>query len=99
MSEELTRMQVAVNLMSGDDDDHRQPGSWFEAMAEAWGEALDRKAGDIQELSETLNAGLDTPAQITQMTAESLSFGYLSNSSHTALTAVGSALETLARKQ
>ena len=33
------------------------------------------------------------------MTAESLKFGFQSNSCHTALSSVASALETLARKQ
>ncbi len=39
------------------------------------------------------------PSSITQLTAESLKMGFMSSSSHTSLTSVGSALETMARKQ
>ena len=73
--------------------------SWFEAMAEAWGKALDNQAGTIIEMSEGLVDGIDTPSQASLLTAESLKMQFLSNSSHTAITAVGSALETMARKQ
>lgn len=74
--------------------------SWYEAMAEAWGQALDTQASRIETLStEVGDAGQDTPSMITQLTAESLRMGFLSNSSHTSLTSVASALETMARKQ
>ncbi|MCH7345081.1 hypothetical protein LZ017_16990 [Pelomonas sp. CA6] len=75
-------------------------GSWFEAMAEAWGKALDAKADQISDKSAQIGAAqADKPADITQLTAMSLEMGFLSNSSHTALASVGSALETMARKQ
>jgi len=74
-------------------------GQWFEAMAQAWGEVLDQQAGKIEGLADQISAGDDQPATITQLTAESLKMGFLSNSSHTALSSVGSALETMARKQ
>ena len=78
----------------------KNSSSWYEAMAEAWGEALDKQAGKIETLStEMADSGVDTPAKITQLTAESLRMGFLSNSSHTSLTSVASALETMARKQ
>lgn len=77
----------------------RSDESWFEAMASAWGTALDAQAARIQEQSEEVAAGFESPAQITALTAESLRMGFISNSSHTSLTSVGSALETLARKQ
>ena len=73
--------------------------SWFEEMAVAWGDALDNQASRIVDQSEKVSAGFDTPAEITALTAESLRMNFVSNSSHTALTAVGTALETLARKQ
>jgi len=74
--------------------------SWFEAMAEAWGQALDRQAGRIETLSnEVGEGGNESPSMITQLTAESLRMQYISNSSHTALSSMGSALETMARKQ
>lgn len=74
-------------------------GSWFEAMADAWGQALDRQAGDIEAKSAAMNTGGDKPADVTELTAMSLKMSFLSSSSHTAISTVGSALETMARKQ
>lgn len=74
-------------------------GSWFEAMASAWGKALDSQAADIEAKSAGLSQGLDKPADITELTAMSLKMTFLANSSHTAISSVGSALETMARKQ
>jgi len=74
--------------------------NWYEAMAEAWGQALDKQAAKIQELGISISeAGDDTPSNVTQLTAESLRMGFLANSSHTSLTSISSALETSARKQ
>ena len=95
--DDITRMQASLAL--DEVDEKRSHGSWFEAMADAWGEALDAQAGRIEALSAGVGAGFESPAQITELTAESLRMGYISNSSHTSLTSVGSALETLARKQ
>ena len=74
-------------------------GTWFAAMAQAWGQTLDNQADRIQKQSDAVSAGDDTPAAITQLTALSLKMGFLSNSSHSAISSVGQALETLARKQ
>jgi hypothetical protein len=75
-------------------------GSWFEAMAEAWGQALDRQAGRVEDLSTAIgDTGVDTPSAITELTAESLKMTFISNSSHTSISSVGSALDTMARKQ
>ena len=99
MNTQLTQMQLLSDTTVANGDVRRRSSSWFEAMAEAWGEALDEQANRIQDKSEEVAAGFETPAQITELTAESLRMGYLANSSHTSLTSVGSALETLARKQ
>ncbi len=74
-------------------------GTWFEAMAQAWGEALDNQANAIQQKSDEISGGNDTPAAITELTAQSLKMSFLSSSSHTSISTVGSALETMARKQ
>jgi hypothetical protein len=74
-------------------------GSWFEAMADAWGRSLDAQAKSIEDKSAAMDQGGDTPSDITQLTAMSLKMTFLANSSHTALSSVGSALETMARKQ
>jgi len=74
-------------------------GSFFEAMARAWGQALDNQAGLIQQKSEAINAaGNDNPSAITELTTESLRMSFLSNSSSTSISSVGQALETMARK-
>jgi hypothetical protein len=93
---DMIQLQTALRLT---DDDDRHEGSWFEAMADAWGEALNSQAARLENLSEVVANGGDTPADLSILTAESLRMGFMSNSSHTALTAVGSALESLARKQ
>ena len=77
----------------------KRSGNWFEAMASAWGEALDNQANRIVERADELVGGEGTPQQVTMMTAESLRMQFLSNSSHTAISSTGTALETMARKQ
>lgn len=78
---------------------NRRTGSnWFEAFAEAWGNALDNQANTISEMSETLTAGGDKPSDITKLTAESMRMSFMANSSHTSLDSISKALETMARK-
>ena len=73
--------------------------SFFEAMARAWGDALDKQANRITEQSVRVSGGDDTPGAITELSAQSLKMGFLSNSAHSATSSVSSALETIARKQ
>lgn len=74
--------------------------SWYEALARAWGSALDQQAGRIAELSDTIStAGDDQPSQVTMLTAESMRMQFLSNNASTSMNAVGQALESLGRKQ
>jgi hypothetical protein len=73
--------------------------SWYQAMAEAWGQTLDKQAGTLESIAEQISTeGDDRPSTLTLMSAESLKFGYLSNASHTSLTSVGEALKTTAQK-
>ncbi|WP_334183059.1 hypothetical protein [Novosphingobium sp.] len=75
------------------------PDNWFEAFASAWGKALDNEAAKIEQQSDVIsNGGGDNPSQITELTAQSLRFSFISNSSHSSLDSVGKALETMARK-
>ena len=76
-----------------------KPSSWYEAMAEAWGKTLDAKAGEIEAAADELSAGNDKPAHITMMTALAQQMGFMSNSAHTSLQSVGTALEKMASKQ
>jgi hypothetical protein len=74
--------------------------SWYEAMAKAWGQALDRQAQEITQLSDQISVGgNDQPSQVTLLTAESMRFSYLATNASTATTSVGEALQTLGRKQ
>lgn len=95
---DFTTVQTHLALNSGVAR-KSETSSWFEAMAEAWGEALDKQASTMINRAEGLSKGAESPAEITMLTAESLRMQFLSNSSHTALTSMGSALETMARKQ
>ncbi len=91
--------QLHVNSISGGKSANNRHNSWFETMAEAWGQALDNQADRIVARADDFNNGLESPAQVTMLTAESLRMQFLSNASHTSLTSMGSALETMARKQ
>lgn len=74
-------------------------GTWFEAMAQAWGQTLDAQASRITQQSDLIAGGDDTPSTLTELQTQSLKMGFMSQSSHTSISSVGSALETMARKQ
>ena len=89
---------LAATPMSQQKD--TKPSTWFEAMAKAWGDALDNQANTIQQQSDAIsNGGNNTPSAITELTAQSLVMGFLSTSSHTSISTVGEALKTMAQKQ
>ena len=73
-------------------------GSFFEAMARAWGEALDKQAATIEAKSAEVNGGNDSPGALVDLSAQAMKMQFLSNSAQTSNGAVGQALETLARK-
>jgi hypothetical protein len=75
------------------------PGTWFEALADAWGQTLDGQANRIEQMSSQVGeGGGDNPSQITKLTAESMKMSFLANSSSSSIDSVGKALETMARK-
>ena len=76
-----------------------EAGSWFEAMAGAWGKALDQQAATLANMSDQLSAGGDQPSAIVQLSAESMRMQFMSNSASNSNNSVGQALETLGRKQ
>jgi len=97
---DIPSLSNLASAASSNSTGKKSTSSWYEAMAEAWGEALDKQAGRIEDLSTGLqDSQNETPSKINELTAESLRMGFLSNSSHTSLTSVASALETMARKQ
>ena len=73
-------------------------GSWFEALAQAWGAALDHQAGVIEELSANLGDGNDNPSAIAELQAQSLRMSFMSTAEQTSVSASGEALNTIARK-
>jgi hypothetical protein len=79
--------------------DSEEAKSWFEAMARAWGNALDQQASRVTELSQELSNGGDQPSTMTVLTAESLKMQFLANNASTANNSVGQALETLGKKE
>ena len=75
------------------------PGTWFEALADAWGKTLDNQAQRIEQMGNEIgNQGSDNPSQITKLTAESMRMSFMANSSSSSIDSVGKALETMARK-
>lgn len=73
-------------------------GSFFEALAQAWGTTLDNQASVIETRANAVGQGGESPSQITQLTAEAMRMSFLTQSSSTSLDSVGKALETMARK-
>jgi len=72
---------------------------FFEALARAWGEALDKQAQVISDKSDALSQdGNDTMSAVTELTAESSRMSFLANSSHTSLSESGEALKAVAQK-
>lgn len=90
---------MATTPMTNAQGRNGKSASWYEVMAEAWGKTLDAKAGEIEAAADELAGGNDKPAHITMMTALSQQMGFMSSSAHTSLQSVGTALETMARKQ
>jgi hypothetical protein len=90
----LSLMATAPLAMKKDD----KAGSWYQAMAEAWGQTLDKQAGSLETLADRISNGDDQPSTLTIMTAESMKMSFLANSSHTALSSTGEALKAMAQK-
>ncbi|WP_426702941.1 hypothetical protein ACPPVV_08085 [Rhodanobacter sp. Col0626] len=101
----------AGSAAAGQSASNDQSKSWFEAMAKAWGNALDQQASKVTALSDQVSngsgggadgqasSGSDNPSVLTQLTAESLKMQFLSTSASTSDNAVGQALDSLGRKQ
>ncbi|MGK6325164.1 hypothetical protein ACMGDM_19025 [Sphingomonas sp. DT-51] len=100
MTDSVTTSMTSAALVNNANAPARPRGAnWFEAFASAWGDALDGQAARIEAQSNRISVdGVDQPSEITKLTAESMRFGFMSNSSHTSLDSVSKALETMARK-
>jgi hypothetical protein len=73
--------------------------SWFEAMAQAWAEVMDRQAEQVVALSAELTAGRDDPSTAIQLQAQAQKMSFLATGASTSINSVGNALEVLAKKQ
>lgn len=73
-------------------------GSWFQAVAEAWGQTLDNQAQRITTLSDNIGEGDEKPSQLAQLSAESMRMNFMANSENTSVSSIGQSLETMARK-
>lgn len=98
MNEAINPASVMAVNSGNSSKNGSKSGTWYQAMAEAWGETLDRQATKLESLGNQISSGGDKPSTLTLMSAESLKMGFLANSSHTALSSTGEALKTLAQK-
>jgi hypothetical protein len=74
-------------------------GNFFEALAAAWGQALDKQAQVITDKSTALNQdGNDTPSAMTELSAEAAKMGFMGNASHTAISEAAEALKAVSQK-
>lgn len=89
---------TAIALAPAAAEANKKSGSWFQAMADAWGKTLDEQANTIQDLSTRVSAGEDKASNLSAMSVETLRFGYLTTSSHTAITSAGEGLKSMASK-
>jgi hypothetical protein len=96
MSHPITPTSLALMIPASS---HKAKGSgWFESMADAWGQTLNRQAAGIEDLSSRVSGGDDRPATLTDLSAQTLRMGFLSTSSHTAISTAGEALKTMVQK-
>lgn len=95
----LTQLALAPITAQVEKSAKKGTNGFFEALSQAWGEALDRQAQAITDKSAQISAGDNTPGTLTELSALSMQFGFESNAAHTSQSSVSSALETIARKQ
>jgi hypothetical protein len=73
--------------------------SWFEAMAQAWADVMDKQAESVVALSGEMSDGRDDPGTAIQLQAQAQKMSFLATASSTSINSVGNALEVLAKKQ
>jgi hypothetical protein len=73
--------------------------SWFEAMAQAWADVMDKQAETVVALSGEMSSGRDDPSTAIQLQAQAQKMSFLSTGASTSINSVGNALEVLAKKQ
>ena len=91
---------LAATPMTTQLKDKSTPGSWFEAMADAWGQALDKQAGEIEKLSGqiTNDNAKDKPSTMTELQTASQRMSFMMSAADQVLKTLGEALKEMARK-
>lgn len=89
-----------VENMKGSDK-KKGAGSWYEALAQALGQALDKQAANIEKLSgEMTDANAkDKPSTMTELQTASQRMSFMMSAADQVLKTLGEALSTMARKQ
>lgn len=89
----------AVENMKG--GEKKKGGSWYEALAQALGESLDKQAAKIEELSSqvTNENAKDKPSTMTELQTASQRMSFMMSAADQVLKTIGEALSTMARKQ
>lgn len=72
--------------------------SWYEALAQAWGDVLNKQAADIESRADAISNGSDQPKDLLLLSAQAQRFGFTSNNASTSTNSVGEALQTLGKK-
>lgn len=75
-------------------------GSWYEALAKALGQALDKQAGEIEKLSGqiTNENAKDKPSTMTELQTASQRMSFMMSAADQVLKTLGEALKEMARK-
>ena len=75
-------------------------GNWYEALAEAWGQVMDKKAGELVAASDQIgNDGNNNPSAMIKASALAQEFAFTSNMAATSNSSVGQGLEAVSKRQ
>jgi hypothetical protein len=76
-----------------------QGTSWYEAMAQAWGQVMDGQAAKVTAASDAIAGGNDSPSAMVTLTAEAQKMAFMAQNASSSVNATAEALETLATKK
>jgi hypothetical protein len=78
--------------------DKSHGSSWFEALAEAWSQTLDRQASRIETLSARVSGGDDKPGTVTELAAAAQVLNAQATAAHTSISSAGEGVTKAAQK-
>jgi len=96
-------VKTATEEMEGGGKGKKGAGSWYEALAKALGQALDKQAAKIEELSDKVQGmgdskESDKASVMTDLQAASQKMSFMMNAANDVLKTIGQALGTMASK-